>query len=504
MSCQFSPSDPDETPGETPELPGHSAAGAAGAAGSPADEPRQVEPFWAELSALVSRATQNRAAMSLLHAQRAEICAEAVALVADRVLQRAAARGRSATTEFGDEIPLREVIAELGAALRVSDQTLKAWFGDGDALVHTYPDTLDALRGGRIDERQASAIIDGGHGLDEEHRTAYQEQVLAAADEQTAPALRETARIIAARLQPDVVEIRQKAAHERRRIRAYSLDDALARLQIDGPAALVFAMYDRATEMAELVEHDAADEAKATAATVAAATGATSAGDGSADSNAGTEAGADDRTRDELRFDIVADLLLTSTPTGHGDPDLLSSIRGSVQVTVPALTLAGLDNEPALLAGHGPIDSDTARAIAGTAPGWDRILTHPTSGIPLAVDRYRPTAEQKRLLKARDHHCRWPGCRRPVAHCDDEHNIPHAEGGQTCMCNMCEFCRRHHVLKHASLWHIENHGDGTIQFTSPTGRTYLNNAPPVLQHVPPRWMKPYEPFIDDPEHPVPF
>ena len=545
MSCQFSPSDPEETPEGTPDAAGvgashvgqapagHSRAGVSGADESGAepsgsDGPRLVEPFWAELSALTARATENRAAMSALHAQRAEICAEAVALVADRVLQRAAARGRTRNSSpFGDDIPLREVIAELGAALRVSDQTLKTWFGDGDALVRTYPDTLDALRTGRIDERQASAIIDGGHGLDDDHRGAYQEQVLAAAEEQTAPALRETARVISARLQPDVFDARQKAAHERRRIRAYSLDDALARLQIDGPAALVFAMYDRATQMATLIEQDAKAEAAAGPDTNT-GSGANAGADTRRDSEANAEAAdsgadsdadatqtavedptaplsaTDDRCRDELRFDIIADLLLTGTPSGHGDPNLLSAIRGTIQVTVPALTLAGLDNDPALLAGHGPIDTDTARTLAGAAPGWDRILTHPTTGIPLTVDRYRPTPAQKRLLKARDQHCRWPGCRRPVRYCDDEHNIPHSEGGHTCLCNMCEFCRRHHTLKHASQWTIHNHGDGTIEFTSPTGRTYRTNAPPVLQHIPPKWMRPPEPFIDDPEHPVPF
>ena len=84
---------------------------------------------------------------------------EALDLVAMRVAQRQAARPNR---EIGDTIPLREVMAELAAALRVGERTVSTWLGDGSALVTTYPTTLDALREGRIDERHASAIIDGG------------------------------------------------------------------------------------------------------------------------------------------------------------------------------------------------------------------------------------------------------------------------------------------------------------------------------------------------------
>ena len=45
-----------------------------------------------------------------------------------------------------------EVIAELACALRVGERTIASWLGDGDALVRTYPATLEALREGRIAE----------------------------------------------------------------------------------------------------------------------------------------------------------------------------------------------------------------------------------------------------------------------------------------------------------------------------------------------------------------
>ena len=41
-------------------------------------------------------------------------------------------------------------------------------------------------------------------------------------------------------------------------------------------------------------------------------------------------------------------------------------------------------------------------------------MTSPVTGAVLAVDRYRPGAALDRFLAARDEHCRFPGCRRPV------------------------------------------------------------------------------------------
>ncbi|MGO8608678.1 hypothetical protein ACC848_37530, partial [Rhizobium johnstonii] len=138
-----------------------------------------------------------------LLAERADFCADALDLVASRVAQRDAARpGR----EIGDTIPLREVTAELSAALRVGERTISTWLGDGAALVGTYTSTLAALRAGQIDDRHASAIIDGGAPLKPSIRDEYERLILPIAEAESAPATRQFARIIAARLQPDIAE----------------------------------------------------------------------------------------------------------------------------------------------------------------------------------------------------------------------------------------------------------------------------------------------------------
>lgn len=451
-----------------------------------------IDPYYASLSTLVTRAERNRAEMSRLHAERAEVCAAAIDLVAERVLQRAAARGRGAHSAIGDDIPLREAISELGAALRVGDRTIQTWLGDGDALVRRYRGTLDALRDGRIDERHASAIVDAGTGLDDSHVAEFERLTLRAADEMTGAGMRETARVIAARLQPDLVESRQRAAHERRRVRTYAVEDGVARLLVDGPAALVRAMFDRlttvATALAESGDAAAAPDAPGTPA---------------ADAPASAPEG-DTRCLDERRFDLLAELVLTGAPSGADRRALLGEVRGQVQVTVPVLTLMGVGDEPAVLAGHGPIDAETARRLAATAPGWDRILTHPITGEPLAVDRYSPSAAMRRYLVARDGGCRWPMCRCRPGRCDADHTQAYSEGGKTAVDNLTLFNRRHHVMKHASPWRIRHLGGGSLEFTSPTGRVYANTAPAVLTHVAPRWLEQTWQTPPDPADPAPF
>src|SRR5690606_22136026 len=93
------------------------------------------------------------------------------------------------------------------------------------------------------------------------------------------------------------------------------------------------------------------------------------------------------------------------------------AVQGHVQVTLPAAVLAGASDAPADLAGSGPVDADLVREIAGLAPGWDRLYIDEYSGFVTATDRYRPTAEMRRHLRARDGRCRFPGCAASVRRC---------------------------------------------------------------------------------------
>ncbi|OJV79395.1 MULTISPECIES: DUF222 domain-containing protein [unclassified Microbacterium] len=370
-----------------------------------------VDPHWAELSALVARAEANHAEMARLQAERAQVCADALDLIAMRVAQRDAARPGH---QIGDTIPLREVLAELSAALRVGERTISNWLGDGAALVSTYTATLEALREGRIDERHASAIIDGGACLSRENRDEYERLILPIAESETAPSTRAQARVIAARLQPDTIEASHRRALEERRVRTYDLDDGQGRLLLDAPAALIHGIFERLTAMG--IAQGEVDAAAAAAGDGAGDGGVDTGAEGAGDAEADADA-PDERTLDQRRADIMCDMLLTAAPTADGDTEL-GAIRATVQVTIPILTLAGLDDDPALLDGESPIDPGIARSLAACAPSWQRVMIHPVTHEPLRLDTYRPSKLLRRLIAARDQHCRWPGCRRRARRAD--------------------------------------------------------------------------------------
>ncbi|WP_433674936.1 DUF222 domain-containing protein [Microbacterium gorillae] len=206
--------------------------------------------------------------------------------------------------------------------------------------------------------------------------------------------------------------------------------------------------------------------------------GAATAGAGDAAADAGAAEFRDVRTVDQIRADILADLLLTTTPTSVDTA--IGSIHATVAVTIPVLTLLEQDDTGAELDGITPIDADTARALAGNQPGLDRILTHPITGAILATDRYRPTSDMKRFLTHRDQHCRHPGCRVPIRYTDIDHNHDWANGGKTDITNLAPLCRRHHTLKTSADWKITPHPDkdGTVIFHTPAGYRHTENPPP--------------------------
>ncbi|CAH0242464.1 hypothetical protein SRABI128_02715 [Microbacterium sp. Bi128] len=197
----------------------------------------------------------------------------------------------------------------------------------------------------------------------------------------------------------------------------------------------------------------------------------------------------DTRTLAQIGADVCADLLLTAAPaidptTDETCPGGLGAIRGHVQITVPVLTLLGRADVGASIDGRTPIDPETARQMTAHAPGWDRVLCDPVTGTVLDVDRYSPTAAQRRFLAARDRHCRAPGCRAPITRCQIDHNHEAQNGGRTRLCNLCHLCVRHHTLKTESEWTVDQDPDGTLRFHSPLGYEHREKLPARVLFVP--------------------
>ena len=375
---------------------------------------------------------------------------------------------RDARDPDGGDMAIRSVAAEIGAAQRVSDRTIERRMSDASWLVDRFPAVWAAQGQGRISAAHSRLIVDAGAHLDDKaDRERFAAEAIALAESESPHRLRRLVRRLAERFQERTITERHRTARRQRRVWITELDDGMADLRMRGPAALVHGMYDRLSQMAHAVQKENTQRAKAAAR------------DGGADA-----APRDERTIDQLRADLLADLVLTGSPSGHDTADgLLGAIQARIEITVPAFALmtddgaAGTET-PAELDGVAPMDAETARRFAGAASGWTRLLTHPISGAVLAVDRYRPSEELRRHLRARDQHCRFPGCGLAARKGDLDHNHDAATGGPTVHTNLSTFCRRHHMLKHHSPWHVTQRKGGVLEWTSPTGRVYIDHPPP--------------------------
>ncbi|MGG5259856.1 HNH endonuclease signature motif containing protein [Phycicoccus avicenniae] len=135
------------------------------------------------------------------------------------------------------------------------------------------------------------------------------------------------------------------------------------------------------------------------------------------------------------------------------------------------------------------------RAVAATAVtgrdrlGRPRILPCDTgTGAPLDPDgelstsAYRPSPRLAAFVRARDRHCRFPGCTTAARYCDLDHVRPHP-AGPTSAANLVCLCRRHHRIKQRPGWRAVLHPDASMTWTDPTGRTRTTHPPDQLHPV---------------------
>jgi hypothetical protein len=453
----------------------------------------------AVLDSLVTMVVESRKARAAFEAVEVQALAALSALAdqqRERLPEKRALR----------ELPLREIAAEVALAVRASDRVMQGMITDAAQTVALFPAAVTALSEGRISRGHLTALVDAGARIDDDDaRARFEGEALGVAERESVGRFRSIVGAMGERINPRSLADRHRLAREDRVVWIRDLADGMAEIRSVQPSVIAYGIHDRLTEQAKLVQNHARAEAAAAKAEAAAAAksaaaeaGAAGSGERVAEPVEAPEPASepvfvpDERSLDQIRADLFAGLLLTGTPandptaTSTGDGiGLLGAIRAVVQITVPVLTAAGVDGDVAAeLNGRTPVDPDTARALVGSVSGWDRVLTHPISGAILAVDRYTPNADLKRWKTATDTRCREPGCRMPAHRCDLDHNHPASEGGATEACNLCHFCRRHHVLKHRPRWKVRQLPGGRIEWTTPTGRTYIDEPPPRAAYLP--------------------
>jgi hypothetical protein len=346
-----------------------------------------------------------------------------------------------------ERVARRVLVTELACALRLPERAMETLIAVSAALVHDFPATLTALHEGHISYRNASIIVDQANGLSPENQAAFESAVLPAAGTLTSAKFTQKARRVRERLDAESITARHERSVGGRAIFFEPAHDGMAWLSQYLPAADAAAIYHRVTGIAMRLQ------------------GPT-----------------EPRTLTQLQADTFTDLVLDGNPSADAAASATGDkqqrgIKPDVCILVPALTLLGRSDEPAILEGYGPIDIDTAKKLVGQATSFIRILTHPETGAFLSVGRkrYKAPADLRTVLRLRDETCRDPGCNRAAGHTDIDHTIAFNENGacgETRIDNLASLCPKHHRDKHETGWRVTQDPGGTLHWISPTGHGY--------------------------------
>ncbi|MBP2421776.1 hypothetical protein JOF37_002610 [Microbacterium imperiale] len=366
---------------------------------------------------------------------------------------------------MASDMELRSVAAEAAGLAGRSDRRLQHDIDHAMTIVDDYPAVFAAWETRRITRDHVEVIVKAGTVVPAEVRGAFAEAAIEICERDIAARVKEPLRVLAERMHPREFTQRHRDAAAGRCVRVLPGADGMSDLIATLPTVIAAGMLDRLTQMGQSVRD---------------ARGAGAAFGGAAAPGQPEEP--DARTMDQLRADALADLVLAGAPAvdptyGTDAPGPLGAIRARVQVVVTADTLTGTDHGPAEAVGTGLVDADTARELAGQTTSWDRLFIDPVTRTPVEIDTYRPTASMRRLLQARDQHCRFPGCRRAAIRCEIDHTIDHALGGHTHIYNLAHLCQRHHSMKQFTDWNVRQLGGGVLEWTSPGGRIYREDVP---------------------------
>ncbi|MET0353678.1 MAG: DUF222 domain-containing protein [Plantibacter flavus] len=348
----------------------------------------------------------------------------------------------------------RSTCAALAMATRTPEQTVQRAINDAERLVNEAPAVLESLEAGRISARHAQTIIDQLCDVPVAGRAAFLAEVLPVAEESTNANLRRRARVLREGLHPESITARATRSESDRRVEFEPAADGMAWVHLFTTAPI-------AQGIAERIEAAAA----------------------------ASRAAGDTRTCAQMQADALAALALTgvtpedvmSSPMLPHPIEVQEHIVPTVQITVPALSMAGVSDAPATLDGYGPIDPETAARIAVNAPSFTRILVQPETGAVLSAGRnqYRVPADLQRAVRLRDGTCRAPGCGRRARACDLDHSVAWEDGGTTDVGNLACLCRHHHRMKHLPGWNLQHAPGGVLDWTTPDGKHHRTEPDPA-------------------------
>ncbi|MDQ0277757.1 hypothetical protein QO003_002060 [Arthrobacter silviterrae] len=470
--------------------------GSASLAGLPAFIPHPVPDPEPASRASTARAVQadTAAALDQLRVLESGLAAVKAALVARHLGAAAVEAAALALDRWQGGIAESAAVAEIGASLHIPESSARLLANQATELAAHRRDTLDALTAGELSWRHACTIVAETGTLAETPGTtpadtaAFEARLLAAVPGTTPGRFASAARRMREGTHPETLPTRTREAIGKRTMAVEPGTDGMAWLSLHLPAPAANGALAACTRLARAQqgpgEHRTLSQLRADTAAILllgqhlppTTTGtAVTAGDGAgADTGNGTAAGVGKGAAGaggpvgellgSLAGAVVEGMVdgVVEDPVGEYFAQLEATRAGlavaeppqplaQVILTVPVLGLLGATNEPAILAGHGPIDEVTARKLLCGAGSFLRVLTDPVTAEPLTgvpPERYRLRDAEKALLRALAETCSFPGCTNPAMDTETDHLTAYALGGPTTPANSHALCKRHHAYKH--------------------------------------------------------
>jgi len=156
-------------------------------------------------------------------------------------------------------------------------------------------------------------------------------------------------------------------------------------------------------------------------------------------------------------------------------------------VHVPLATLVDEAGEESELAGElerdGLLSAATVQQLACDATV--AVAVDDDAGRTMYEGRSRrdPTGAQRREVRRRDRHCRFPGCVNVTF--TDTHHIKRwkPDRGPTDLDNLCLLCVHHHHLVHRGEWTMSGNANAELTFVGPSGRVMMSRPSPLWTAV---------------------
>src|SRR6266700_3852958 len=177
----------------------------------------------------------------------------------------------------------------------------------------------------------------------------------------------------------------------------------------------------------------------------------------------------DDRKHSQRMADALVEM--AHHAMDEGKLPTKRGVRAHLNVSTTLEALQGLPGAGASELESMPISQKTLERLCCDCT-VSRVMF--AESVPIDVGRATRAIHPatRRALRARDKHCRWPGCDRPINWTSPHHIEFWSRGGPTKPPNLLSLCWFHHRLVHEGGWQVVKAGD-EYRFIPPQQRSVL-------------------------------